>query len=452
MRACRAILIPVLFFACVSPFFAQETGAARDKRSDTIKFGLEGDVLELIKTLRSEKNAAYDESLYELYTASRNDNVRDALIGYFTDEKNPVLRDHALKVLGDPFSYKKTTVSAMLDYAMGLPLKDAAPSVRKMIEDENRDFLDKAVRTLGRIGSAEDAKYLVGYMSGEIEGDEKTRLIIRQNVMTAIGELKCLEVAPDLIEIARDEDENTVIRATAGVAAAKLLDSGAIPVLVDFFAHSDPILRSAAINGLSNFDSSEARAILMEGIKDSHYKVRLDAIDAVTKSKMGESVDYLLFRAKTDPVEQVRVKAIESLAVFGGSAPNDWLVECFKDEKATDKVRVRIAASLLEQNPGLIMPDFEKVILASLKDDKKKDLRYALGKLVTEKNVSGAEPIAIAYLSHKDTLTKSIGLDMYEKFKFSAVTETVEGIAKDDKMGALQRRAKKILGIPDVSK
>ncbi|HNY22774.1 MAG TPA: HEAT repeat domain-containing protein, partial [Treponemataceae bacterium] len=373
-------------------------------------------------------------------------------IGYFTDEKNPILKDHALKVLSDPYSYKKSTVRAMLDYAMRLPLMDAAPSVRKMIEDDNRDFLDKTVQTLGKIGSSEDAKYLVGYMSGEIEGDEKTRLIIRQNVMTAIGELKCSEIAPDLIEIARDEDENTVIRATAGVAAGKLLDSNAIPALVDFFSNTDPILRSAAINGLSNFDTPEARSILMEGIKDSHYKVRLDSIDAVTRAKMDESVDFLLFRARTDPVEQVRIKAIESLAIFGGSASNDWLVESFKDEKATDKVRVRIASSLLEKNPALLMADFNKVILGTLKDDKKKELRYAFGKLITEKNVADSEPIAIAYLSHKDTLTKSIGLDMYEKFKFPGVTEIVEGIAKDDKMGALQRRAKKILGITDVSK
>jgi hypothetical protein len=80
-----------------------------------------------------------------------------------------------------------------------------------------------------------------------------------------------------------------------------------------------------------------------------------------------------------------------------------------------------------------------------LKDDKKTWLRYELGKLIAATESQSTFTIAQSYLSQKDATTKSLGLDMFAKNKYSGLKSAVEAIAADEKQGALQRRAKKIL-------
>ena len=106
----------------------------------------------------------------------------------------------------------------------------------------------------------------------------------------------------------------------------------------------------------------------------------------------------------------------------------------------------KAATVLLENNRSFVQADFEKVILKTVSDDKRKGLRYALGKIVIDKSVPDTGSVASAFLSSKDTQTKAIGLSMYEKLRYPELTATVEAIAADTKQGELGNRAKKILG------
>jgi HEAT repeat protein len=423
--------------------FGEQTD--REKRRDTILYGLEADVVDLIHNLQSEKNYTFNDDLVSLFGKSRSTAIREAVIGFFSEQKNEGLKAACLAIIADPYEQPKSTVNAAIDYAKKLRITDAAPSLRKILENDNNDFRAQAISALGSTGGAEDAAWLVSYLDGDISGDEKTRLIIRQNVMTALGELKATETAPRFMEIVKDSDENAVIRATAAKAIGQMKQQDAIPSLISLFEESDPILRAAAVSALSNYDDATAKDAVIEALKDSYYKVRLEALDASDRGKNPAAIPFILYRAKNDPEESVRMRSVDVLASFNSADGNAWLLETFKNDKTGDPVKIRIASALLEKNAQLIFSDYESILLLAVKDDKKKGLRYGLGKLVTDKNVQGSEKIADAFLSSNDTQTKAMGLDMYARLRYASLDSVVETISKDEKQGALQRRAKKIL-------
>jgi HEAT repeat protein len=437
---------PIFFFvlAAASVFAVDLTDA--EKRRDTIRYGLESDVTDLISTLESEKDDSFNADLSDLFGKTKNSAVRDGILSFFGNRKNPALSYYCLKFLEDPYDSPKSTVSAVLTYIQEIKLVEAAPLVRKILETDSSDYRDKAIKTLGKIGSPEDAGYLVKYMDSDIAGDEKQRLIIRQNVMDALGELKAVETWDKLVEIVKDKDENAMIRASAASALGKMQKEESISVLIAVCGESDPVIRSAAIEGLSNFHTKESNAVILEGIKDSYYKVRLAALNGVEKNMIMDSLPSILYRAKTDPVEAVKIRSFEVLGKLRAAEADEWLASVFRDEKASERLRVKAASVLVENNRASIQADFERVAQQAAKDDKKKAFRYALGKIIVDQRLTDTASIAQSYIASKDAETKGLGLDMYDKMRYPELTASVEAIAADAKQGGLHAKAERILG------
>ena len=142
----------------------------------------------------------------------------------------------------------------------------------------------------------------------------------------------------------------------------------------------------------------------------------------------------------------MKTQAFTTLGGYNTEETNTWLRNVFIDEKSSDTFRLKAASVLLQNNPDFIFPDVEKTALQVSADDKKKNFRYEIGKLIVASDTGQkASKIASVFLGSKDVLTKSIGLDMFSKNKYPELKPVVEGVAADEKQGALQRRAKKIL-------
>jgi len=434
----------IMFFLVFSSLYGEQT--IDEQRSDLIRYGLEPEVIDLVATLGMEKDVSHDTELADLFKTTKSIAIRESIIKLFTAEKNIAIKDYALAILNDPYETQSSTVQSVFSYVIALKIVETLPAIRAILKSEDLAYRDKAIAALGELGQPEDAMYLLGYLDSEISGDDKQRLIIRQNIMTALGELKAMDTWDKLVEIVKDKDENSNIRATAAVAIGNMGKVEAIPVLSALFEDSDPVLRTASITALTNFDTPESNEILIEGFKDPYYKVRLQTIIAMEKRKKSEAIPYLLYRAKNDPVDSVKIQAFETLGAYSTDETKTWLRNVFIDEKSSDTFRLKAASTLLQNSPEFIFPDIEKVSLQVVSDDKKKNFRYEIGKLVVAANTDQkSSSIASAFLSSKDVLTKSIGLDMYLKNKYPELKNVVEGISADEKLGALQRRAKKIL-------
>ena len=217
---------------CIQSAHSEQT--VDEKRTDLIRYGLEPEVVELVTTLGQEKDVSHDSELAELFSKTKSTEIREAILKLFTAEKNFALKEYALEILNDPYETKNTTVQAIFSYTTALKITEALPAIRAILKNENLEYRDKAIAALGKLGETEDAMYLVEYLDSEISGDEKQRLIMRQNAMAALGELKALDTWDKLVEIIKDKEENSNIRATAAVAVGNMGKVEAISVLSGF--------------------------------------------------------------------------------------------------------------------------------------------------------------------------------------------------------------------------
>lgn len=416
-----------------------------DKRVDILKYGLENEIVDLVNDIEKRDDRSLNDELESLFETTRSNAVRESILSCYGKQKNPAFNKFCLNVLEDPYTFKNTTVSSVFQYVQAIPVNEAAPLVRELLKNESEEFRDQAIRTLGKIGNDEDALYLFDYMQSNIPGDERQRLIIRQNVMTALGELKSEAAWEDFVLVAQDEEENTMIRATAARALGMIGKEGGVGILAELFEADDPILRAAVVTALSSYSDNEAVSVVQEGLKDTHYRVRLEALDAVKKQASKNAAPYVRYRAENDPVEAVKMKAFDVLASLGEHDATGWMLDQIRDKNTSDKIRMRIITVLMEHNRSAVIDDAIQVAFASLKDDRKKWIRYELGKLFAKYDDGALSAVAEAYITHGDTLTKSIGIELYNKNRFSNLKSYVEAIAENEKMGGLQSQAKRAL-------
>ncbi len=439
------VIAAIINMLCVAQSPLEDTRSERQKRVDVFQYGLESDILQLLQTIQDEKTHEYDNEIRTLFETTRSISVRESIISLYTQNKQMLPEDWMFQILEDPWDSPKTTVRLILTHVYELDIKSAASYIRNLLAEDNSDFRDQLIQTIGKIGDSTDAAFLVDYLENDFDVDEKTRLVIRQNIMTALGELGALETWDRLYEIATNEDENTFIRATAATSLASMKKSEILPLLENLFENKDPLLRSAAITGASNYTDSVARSLIIEGLRDNYYKVRLEALSAVENLMLVEAETSIVYRAQFDPVDSVKLKAYETLGAIKTESAHKWLLDTFNADATSDRYKVKAADVLMKYNAPLVFDSFARLVDSSLKDDKKKWLRYELGKIMLNTSETDYEDIALAYLLNSDVSTRGIGLELFNKYRYESLRGEVEKISEDKKQGGLYTRARRIL-------
>ncbi|MBQ5878113.1 MAG: HEAT repeat domain-containing protein, partial [Treponema sp.] len=258
-----------------------------------------------------------------------------------------------------------------------------------------------------------------------------------------------IETWDKLVEIVNDEEENSFVRMYAAEALGKMKKEEAVPILVKLFEEGDPNMRQYCVKGLSNFSNNdEAKSVILQGIRDEHYKVRVESIKTVAELNITEAVPFLTYRATKDAEMVVKKECFPVLAKLDTEESVDFLIKQITDEKVGDNAKLMASSALMEKGTK---GEKEIINLAkeTLKDDKRKKLRSELGKLFAKYSRPAYSEICASYLQSKDTTTISQGIDIYKNGRYETARVTIEKIARDKKTGANGKRARKILGISD---
>lgn len=421
----------------------------RKENADTLKYGMEEDIISLLDSLIQNEDVRFTDEAYDLFQKTKNPSVREKILEYFTKLEDPCLEDYAVELLEDPFDEKRSTVEAVFKYVQAVKTKEAVPAVLSIIENEDENYFASALTTIGEIGGAKEAVYLTDYLERE-----DLSVAQRQQLVRVLGKLKAVETYSALAEMAQDEDENTFVRMYAAEAIGAMEKDEAVPVLVRLYEDSDPKIRSYAIRGLAYFPKNDdAKNAVLEAIRDTHVSVRLEAIEAARKNGFKEAVPYLVYRLEKDKEDAVKRKCYPAIAELDTKEGNEYLVGVITDKKAADNPKSRAASALLEANHA---GTDEIIALAreTLKDDRRKALRYSLGKDFAKYARPEFSGICVDYLSSKDTAAQGTGLDIYAKGRYEEATSVVRSIILDaaktpSKRNANAEKAKRILGSSD---
>ena len=422
-----------------------ENAESEGKFRDTIKYGLPSEINELLDDLLKNEDPRFTNEIYDLFQVSKNPQIKEKVLRYFTKLEDPCLEDYAVEILIDPYDTKNEIVKAVFQYVSKVKTVEAIEPVVELIKSENEDYFNDAISTIGEIGSEKEAVFLVEFLDRDDLSDAQ-----RQTLMRTCGKMHAIETWDKIVEILENEDENSFVRSYAAEAIGLMKKEESVPILVEHFASTDPNLRQYVIKGLINFpDIVEAKATLLQGIRDEHWKVRQESIRAVKELKLQEAVPYLTYRVEKESEKVIQNESYSAIAALNSSEGNEFLINQITNKKVSDAKKQKVVEVLLKEGFA-----GEKEILELAKevveDDRRKSLRYAIGKELAKNPKDSYQEICLMYLNSKDSTTQNLGLDMYKNKKFAAAESKMQEIAKDKKANStVKSRIKKMLNIED---
>lgn len=411
----------------------------------TILYGIPSEISELMDDLIKNEDPRFTEEIYDVFQATKNSSIREKILKYFTKLEDPCLEDFAVELLNDPYDETKDVVKATFQYVSTVKTTAATPAVITLIESENEQYFNDAIVTLGDIGGAKEAVFLVEYLDRDDLSDAQ-----RQSLMRTCGKMHAVQTWDRLVDILENDDENAFVRMYAAEAIGLMKVEKSIPVLLKHFGATDPNLRQYVIKGLVNFpEDSEAQDAIVQGIRDEHWKVRQESIKAVKEMNMTAATPYLIYRAKNDTEKVIKDESLTTLAKLNTDEGNEYLVGQIKEKKVGDATKKKVIEVLLKEgNAG----ETEILELAEkcVNDDKRKDLRYAIGKELAKHAKPEYAQICGLYLDSKDTTTQSLGVDIYKNCRFESVEPRLREIYEDKKANAnLKKRIQNLLKIEE---
>ena len=431
------------------PIDSQKAEKAREKDEEnfknTIKYGIPSEISELIEKLIKNDDPRFTEELYDVFQETKNTTIQLQILKYFTKQEDPCLEDFAVELINDPYDAKNDLVKASFEYISSVKTVQAIPAILTLIEAENEDYFNDAISTIGEIGGPSEAVFLVEFLEREDLSNPQ-----RQTLMRTCGKMHAVETWDKIVNILEDEDENTYVRMYAAEAIGLMQKEESVPVLIETFSATDPNLRQYVIKGLSHFpENNEAKKTIIQGIRDEHWRVRQEAIKSCKEMENVDAVPFLIYRIKNDSEKVIKEESIKTVAFLNTNEGNDFLLSQLQDKKVGDGTKKKIIESLLkEKHAGLneILDLAEQCV----KDDKKKDLRYAIGKELAKYENPDFENICLLYLDSKDTTTIGLGLDIYKTNKFHSAQEKMNSLYNEKKTNSsIKSRIQKMLNIEE---
>ena len=421
-----------------------ETPKDEENNRNTIRYGVPSEISTLLDTLLKNDDPRFTEEIYDLFQVTKSSTIKEKVLKYFTKAEDPCLEDYAVDLLNDPYDETSAVVKATFQYVSAVKTTAAIPAVITLIESENENYFNDAIATLGDIGGPEEAMFLVEYLEREDLSDAQ-----RQTLMRNCGKMHAVETWDKLVDILDNDDENTFVRMYAAESLGLMEVEKSVPILVAHFDETDPNLRQYVIKGLSHFPNVvEAKATVIQGIRDEYWRVRQEAIRTVKENDTKDAVPYLIDRAKNDAEKVIKEESYAAIAALNTDEGNDFLITQLNDKKVADGTKKKIVEVLLKEDHA-----GEKEIIELAKtvaeDDKRKDLRYAIAKEMVKNYKKSYDEVAALYLQSKDSTTVSLGLDMYKQKKSSSLETYVNTIANEKKNSSNKTRAQKLLGIEE---
>lgn len=418
-----------------------ETPETFDKNVEFLQYATADELAAFIEKKIKEDDPRYGEVLYDVFQKNTNIAVRVSILRYFSYLHDPCLADFAVEDLSAPLENPPEILKALFDYVYEANITQASPAIVYLVMDDMSEYFSPSFRALSNVGDEEEAAFL-----SELLEDPSLSLADRQALMRALGELHAINTFETLAACAEDEDENTFVRMYAAEAIGKMQKAEALKILLDLISTKDPNLREYCVKGLENFSSdANAKKAVIESIRDSHYKVRIAAMQAAAKNGWGEATKAVIFRAKNDKEGVVQENAYKTLSTLNTDEANSFLIDEIKGEKTSEYKKILAAKALFENEKG------ESEILELAKDSLLKKRRYLileLGKLFIKYAKASYGEICRLYLSAKDSETVSQGLALYQNGRYSECTPLVNAISLDAKAPAVNRnKAKKLMGI-----
>jgi HEAT repeat protein len=405
------------------------------KRKDTIRYGIDAEILELLRKLETDKDGSLNDELSALLARTRSPKLRMALIDLFASLEWRGAEAAALKLVEDRDLVDPGSAASALGYLAAIRSKDALKFSEALIKEDDKKLLPALIRLMGRAGGKDEEGLLLGWF----ESDAATEAL-RLEAIKALGEMGSAKAAERLAAIAKDPEKNKATRMSACDALGKIKDPGSVPALVDAANGEDPNVRAQAVEALASFEDETSSAAIVEALRDSFIKSRIAACKAIASRRIASADPFLRYKAASDPDRSVRNEALKALAALGGEA-FAYLRERMGDKKAELQARALCFGLLMRKDASASMGALSAALAAEAAEKERSVYTAYVRELSNATDAPEAAPLARIILADKDPLMRVGSVEWARKSKAKDFKPELEGLAKDDPSEMIRKRA-----------
>lgn len=436
-----------------------------DQRLDTLRFGTETEIANLIQTLKNEKISYLDRDLIEIAQNTRNRSILSGIFSFFGEMEKKGLEDRAIRAIRERDEEANETVMAAADYLGRVRAGEAVDCIEELINSGETRFLNTAFRALGRAGRAQEdtedngsdradsseraggsdradntAFFLLDYYNNRNPGDEN-----RREIIVALGETGSATSVSFLAGIIKNTDERAVLRMAALDAISKIGDPEGMEAVIEAVSSADPNVRSSAMAALGPFSGEAADNAILEGFRDSYYRTRIGAAQAAGKRRLESAIPFLRYRAENDDVPSVKDEAIRALGAVNNAEAMTILNALFSERKNSDRVRL-LAGEMLVRNDADSCSSRIIVEMEEAKNKKQTPLYNGFIRILTTAKSQNFEDLARRFITGGGVIEKSVALDLMLNNEFSGLANEARALLDEKKNGAsLARKARNTL-------
>jgi HEAT repeat protein len=341
----------LLFILCLlfcSPLLAQEEDNKSDYINtwrDTLNYGIDAEVLEVIRKIRSIKETALNAELMKLFAYSISTDVRIGILDFFREIKYREAADMAGAVLKNYENEEAALIRSVLGYLSEVGSHGVTKTILELVDNDDDSISMSAIAALGKTGDESAAEVLLTKLDNvEFPTSRKSQLIL------ALGDLGFRKAVTKLMDIAGNKEADKIWRMYACESLGKIKDASAVPVIKKIFSENDPLLKAYAANALANFNITDVIDILIEGLKDNYWKVRVASIKGLARPEGAKAITILKYKARKDPEGVVRKEAIKTLGAIGTGEAFDALRELFENDGEPGEIREAAFNTLIEND------------------------------------------------------------------------------------------------------
>jgi HEAT repeat protein len=418
---------------------AQEDRPIVEEWRDVLRYGIDTEVLKVIKSIADSEEQELNPELADLFAESLNFEVRQAVLDYFSAQKIRAAEAAATALLDEQLLEDGPLIVICMRYLTAIESPGLETRLLTYVDDRDGQIAETAITGLGAVGTEAAGSLLVERLQDvDYPAEQKPEIIL------ALGKMKYSGAVEALIAILENRDEERIWRMYAASSLGEIGDQRAIPRLRALFSESDSLIKAYAAAALGKFDMSEVENLLQQGLKDSNVRVRIAAAEGLANAQARESVDILIYKAKHDPERPVRLKAIAALGAIGSTQAFDYLRELYRDRVALPVYREAAFTALCENALKANLEVFREVIEQEWDSKDQKVVEFTARKLSTTES-PGLKWFYERFLNSPSVYVRIYALRGIGKNGLRTLREKVEKTAENDPYPAARKVALSVL-------
>jgi len=406
---------------------ADAVASLRRERERTLAFGLHSEISSLIREFIADRDISYNNQLLALFENTRNAQIQRDIIELYTAARSDNLMSRVITLIENREYENRSVIVAGIRYVSEMQGVEANEKLfLELLEDNQRDFRIEAIRALAATGNKRFSQPLMQIY--ETDDDSAVRL----QVLLHIGKLEDPATAQFLRDIITDQDIDRTSRQFAINSLGYIRDADSFDVLVAVYGEDDPLIRIYALAAIAKYDRKEADTIIFEAMRDEVWRIRSTAVTEAGRRRNKDFIQILIYRADRDPVDSIRIAALDSLAEIGGKEAFDYIRSRALDPRTNPGMR-RHAFSLAVNRDTTNSIKMIETIFENEPTAANRAFIESLAAELCNVEYPGLAPFFERMLASGSVVIRVAGLRGIRLNRISSLKDKVRAIAEDER-------------------